>query len=128
MGNPLFGVDISGLIKQHVGSGVLDATLTKSTPGTRTAGDLGAGTNPTTTNYPCKGFIDKQKRKHVEGGLEDDGTVTIVLIGDTIDNGNQAAEPGDSVTIEGSTYQIADDATVDRDPAAATYTFTARPV
>ena len=45
MGNPLFGVDISGIIAKEVGGGVLDATLGAITPGTRTTTNLTGGTS-----------------------------------------------------------------------------------
>jgi len=38
--------------------GVKQATLTKVAPGTRTAGHASAGTNPTTTDYPCTAMIE----------------------------------------------------------------------
>lgn len=127
MGNPLFGVNISGIIKDNIGPGVLSATLIKFTPGTRTPGQLTGGTNPTSVSYSCRGFIDRQANKDIRGTLIDDGNVVIVLIGDTIDGGNAASAPegGDHVTIEGTTYVIG---VVDRDPAAATYTFSAKPI
>lgn len=119
MGNPLFGVDISGLINTHVGSGVLDAVLVKSTAATRTSGQLTGGLNPTTTSYACKGFIDKQAKKDIDGTLVSDGMVTIVLIGDSINGGATVPDHSDRITIEGTTYTIE---LIDRDPAAATYT------
>lgn len=125
MGNPLFGVNISGIIKDNIGPGVLAATLTKFTPGTRTPGQLTGGTNPTSASYSCRGFIDRQANKDLRGTLIDDGNVVIVLIGDTIDGGASAPEGGDQVTIEGTTYTVG---VVDRDPAAATYTFSAKPI
>lgn len=116
MGNPLFGIDISGLINEHVGPGVLDATLTVVTPGTVSPSDYTAGTNPTSTSYAGKGFIDSKRLSSPGAEIIDDGSVFIVLIGDSF-----AAVPrtGDKITIEGTTYRIED---LDRDPAAATYT------
>jgi len=123
MGNPLFGVDISGLIKQYVAPGVLAATLVRVIPGTRTPGSLSAGTNPTTTSYPCRGFIDSQRVRFADGTLVKNGRKIVVLIGDTIDNGSGVAPaPGDRIIIEGTTYVIPEGGTIDRDPAAATYT------
>lgn len=124
MGNKLFGVNISKIIKDEIGPGVLDATLIKKTSGSRTGGQLTGGTNPAPTNYSCKGFIDSQKQKDRDGTLADDGSKIIVLIGDTIDSGNTAPDTQDQVTIEGTTYSISQ---VDRDPAAATYTLTCHP-
>lgn len=121
MGLPLFqnyGIDIAKLINQHISPAVLPATLTKVTPGTRTAGQLTGGTNPTTTSYACRGFIDSKNRHDRDGELIDNGTETILLIGDSISGGTVAPTVGDRVTIEGTLYVIQ---TVGRDPAGATY-------
>jgi hypothetical protein len=119
MGNNLFGADISKLIKDNIGPGVLDATLVKLTPGTRTAGQLSGGTNPTSTSYACKGFIDSQNRKDIAGTLVEAGDVIIVLLGDTISSGAVAPDQSDKITIESATHVIK---AIDRDPDAATYT------
>ena len=100
---------------------MLDATLISVAAGTRT-GNLTGGTNPTSTSYPCRGFIDTQAVRFRNGTLVRDGSKVVVLIGDTINNGNTAPKPGDQITIEGTTYTIPDDGEIDRDPAAATYT------
>ncbi len=125
MGNKLFGIDISKLVKDNIGPGVLSATLTKSTPGTRTVGSLTAGTQPTTTDFTCRGFIDLQAQKDMQGTLVSDGTKMIILIGDTINGGATVPEVGDQITIEGTVYKIE---VLNRDPAAATYTTACRPV
>tara|TARA_R110000803_G_scaffold20201_6_gene52239 strand:- start:3109 stop:3495 length:387 start_codon:yes stop_codon:yes gene_type:complete len=122
MGNNLFGANISGLIKKHIGPGVLDATLTSVTGGTRTGGSLTGGTNPTTTDYACKGFIDTQDLKDASGTLVRSGSKVVVLLGDTINTGNTAPKPGDLITIESTVYIIPEDGAIDRDPDAATYT------
>lgn len=117
MGNPLFGVDISGIINENIGPGVNDATLTKVSVGTRTPGSLTSGTNPTTTDHACKGFLDKLQRKHIENTLVEDADVLIGLVGDSI-AGGQVPTPGDRITIRGTTYNII---VVDVDPADALY-------
>lgn len=114
----LFNVDISGLVNKYVAPGLLAATLTKVTPGTRTPGSLSAGTNPTTTDYTCRGCIVSKGTREFPQTLVADGTVTILLVGDSIASG-AVPELNDRVTIEGATYQIDE---LDRDPAAATYT------
>lgn len=118
MGNPLFGVNISKLVADNIGPGVLDATLTVYTPGTRSA-DPTAGRQPTSVAHACKGFIDSKGRENIGGTLVKDGDVVIVLLGDTIDGGNTPPTLNDQVTIEGKTYRVA---ALDRDPAGATYT------
>lgn len=127
MGNKLFGVDIAKLVAQNIGPGVLDATLTKVSAGTRTSGSLTAGTNPTTTDYACKGFLDSQAVRFINGTLVREGSKVVVLIGDTISGGTIAPAPGDRITIEGTEYVIPTDGTIDRDPAAATYVCEVRP-
>ena len=70
----------------------------------------------------CKGFIDSQAVTFADGTQVRAGMKVVVLIGDTIDGGNQAPVPGDRITIEGTLYVIPEDGRIDRDPAAATYT------
>lgn len=119
MGNKLFGIDIAKLVHQNISKGVLPATLHKVTPGTRTPGQLSGGTNPTPVDYPCRGFIDRKARRNQEGQLTQNGTETIVLIGNSISGGSVAPEINDRVTIEGALYTIS---ALDRDPAGATFT------
>lgn len=123
MGNKLFGVDISKIIKDNIGPGVLPATLTKMASGARTPGQLTGGTNPTGTPFPCKGFIDTQADRFKDGTLVRAGSKVVVLIGDTIDGGAPASAPapGDKIFIENTTYIIPEDGKIGRDPAAATY-------
>lgn len=117
MGNKLFGVDISGIINKEIGPGVNDATLIKVTPGTRTPGNLTGGTNPTTTNHACKGFLDKLRKSHIENTLVEEGDQMIALVGDSI-AGGAVPTPGDRITIRSNTYNII---VVDVDPADALY-------
>ena len=124
MGNKLFGINISKLIKDNIGPGVLDATLTVVTPGTRTPGSLTGGTNPTEVPYACKGFIDSKELRNRAGQLISDGTEKILLIGDTINGGATAPTVNDRITIESTIYLVV--GPVDRDPAAATYTCVVR--
>lgn len=124
MGNPLFGVNISKLINDNIGPGVLDATLIVWTAGTRSSSQPTSGTTPTSVSHGCKGFVDSQATKNLKGTLATDGTKVIVLIGDSINSGNTVPKTKDHVTIEGATYSIEK---IDRDPAAATYTLQARP-
>lgn len=119
----VYGINLSGEINKHLGPAVLPATLIKVTPGTRTPGQLTGGTNPTTTSYACRGFIDSQAlRSQPNAGLAIDGRKVAVLIGDSIANGTVAPEPLDKIVLEGVTYIIPEGGKVDRDPAAATYT------
>lgn len=129
MGIRLSGIDVSGIIKKAIGDGVLtdptahDAILIHFTIGTRT-GNLTGGTNPTSTNHTCKGFIDSKNLKEFKGTLVEDGDVFIILIGDSISPA-QVPDVSDQITIESKTYRIR---VLDRDPAAATYTCLSKPV
>lgn len=123
MGNKLFGVDISKLIKDNIGPGVNDATLIKVTPGTRTPGQLTGGTQPTTVTHACRGFLDVLTRNRVDDTLTEEGDVLIALLGDTIDGGAVVPAPGDRVTILGTTYNIV---IVNVDPAQAVYSCQSR--
>ena len=116
--NPLFGIDIAGIVASAIGPGVLDATLTRVTPGTRGA-DLTAGTQPTTATYACKGFMDSKDHKSINGTLVTNGDVIIVLIGGTISSGSISPETNDQILIEGANYVVSG---LDRDPAGATFT------
>lgn len=120
----LSGVDVAKIIGTEVGQKMLadtvfDATLTKVSAGTRTPGNLTGGTNPTSTAYPCKGFIDTKRRDRIGGTMVEDGDVVIVLIGNTISSGTVVPEVNDQVALEGTTYRIR---ALDRDPVAATFT------
>lgn len=117
MGNPLFGVDISGLINSNIGPGVNDATLTKVSSGTRTGGQLTGGTNPTTTTHACKGFVDVLSKNRIEGSLAADTDSLVALIGDSIADG-AVPTAGDRVTILSVEYNIIQ---VEVDPALAVY-------
>jgi len=118
MGNPLFGVDISKLIKDNIGPGVNDATLIKVTGGSRTGGQLTGGTNPTTASHACKGFIDILDRNRVDATLTEEADTLIALLGDTINGGSTVPTPGDRITILGTTYNVIQ---VLVDPAQAVY-------
>ncbi len=123
MGIQIAGINVSGIVKREIGDKVLtdpdahNAVLIHFTPGTRT-GNLTGGTEPTSTDHTCKGFIDEQDRESVKGTLVEAGDVLIILIGDSISPAQVPADE-DQITIESATYRIK---SIDRDPAAATYT------
>ena len=101
-------------------------TLTKVTPGTRTAGSLVDGTSPTTTDYTCKGFEQVKRSGYWQfwqnaqtNNLARSSFLTIAILGATLPSG---VEPmaGDKITSKGKTYTIAADGVV-RDPVGALY-------
>jgi len=130
MGIKLAGIDVSGIVKTELGDKVLtDAahvvTFHERVAGTRTPSNLGGGTNPTYTPHTCKGFIDSKNITKVKDTLVEDGDQIVVLLGDTINDGNTVPGTDDQVTAEGTRFAIK---AVDRDPAAATYTLLVKAV
>lgn len=118
----LFGIDIAALVDENLSDGVLDATLTKFTPGTRTPSDLASGTNPTPEVFTAKGFIEDYTDRDFENTQIEIGDRRITLIANSIQN-MAIPETGDRVFIEGESWNIK---RVKRDPAAATYLCQAR--
>ena len=114
----LFGVDIASEVNKAMGAGLLPATLTKNTPGTRdSANPTGGKTNDTGT-FACRGFIEDYDVKFVNGTTILETDRKVLLLGASLPVGI-IPSGGDAVTIEGATYNIVH---VKRDPAAATYT------
>lgn len=116
--NPIFGVDLAKIIGDAIGPGVLAATLIKKTPGTRTSLSQSAGTNPTSTSYSCRGFVESYSHRELSLGLAKEQDKKVTLLGATISGGTVYPVPGDQVTIEGATYDVV---AVARDPAGAVY-------
>lgn len=106
----ILGIDWKDDFGDEFADDFLDATLIRVTEGTRTGGDLMAGTNPTSTNYACKGYEASWTAKEMAtiSLLNGDRIrVTdrkIVLLGKSLG----AIEPrqGDRVTIGGATYNV----------------------
>lgn len=117
----LFGIDIATEVNSAVtaAGGVLDATLIKLTPATRTAGELAGGTNATSASYACKGFREAVANL-APLDLTQQQSSTVYLLGASIASG-AVPVAGDKVTIESATYTIT---VVERDPAAAVYKLT----
>lgn len=137
MGRPnLFGADIAGAILGALGSQVLDAVLTRKTPGTRGPGAITAGqtVGETTTSYPCKGFTDQWRRSNLgstaeryggrTGTLVEENDRKIVLLGASLPDDIDPQE-GDVIQIEGQSFTIV--GAIDRDPAGATFACRGRP-
>lgn len=113
----IFGINIKGIVGKALSQRVFDFTFIKVVSGTRTTGALTGGTNPTTTNYTVKGFVDTSRKKLMNGTRIQEGDIIVVLIGDSLTSGI-VPETDDKVIAEGSTLVIVDSV---RDPAGATY-------
>lgn len=111
----LFNVDIAGIIAKTLGLLVLDATLHKKTSGTRTPGSISGGTNPTSADFPGKGFVESYREDQIDGTSVKENHRKVVLIAGTFTG---SPEVFDTVTIEDRIWSILH---VARDPAGATY-------
>jgi len=129
MGNKLFGVNISGIIKKNIGPGVLAATLTRV--GKTQDQEAGSLTGPPTSAdpdiYPCRAFTESFSLRDI--GTEVSGVKIkaddrrITIIGDTLPSGI-VPQASDTIFIESQTFKVL--GMLNRDPAAATYQIHAR--
>jgi len=94
-------------------------TLTKVTAGTRTPGSLAGGTNPTSTDYPCKGFEETKRSGYQPDSSARASFLTISILGATLPAG-VVPMAGDRITSKGVMYTIGSDG-VQRDPVGAMY-------
>ena len=93
------------------------ATLIVVTKGTRTPGDLAAGTNPTEASVDARGLVITWKRALLGATAVQVSDRVVMLLGAMI-AGGAVPKVGDKITIEGVTGRILD---VERDAASATY-------
>jgi hypothetical protein len=111
----LFNTDIAGILNKEMGPLLLDLTLTRITPGTRTPGSYTSGTNPTTATHNGKGFTDTfELGKYPESLVQSDDK-KITVLGGSI---SVVPQVNDEITIESTVYKVV---SVMRDPAGATY-------
>lgn len=123
----LFGLDIAGIVNDAItqAGGVRPGTLTKTTPGTRTPGDLTGGTNPTTTTHTFQGFIDqKAERRKLQIGSTLEARAVSIL-GASV-SPEAIPEVNDTVEMDGNTYMLV--SLIGRDPAEALYEFDAQAI
>lgn len=122
--------DIKKLIAANLGTqkdlGVRSMTLTRITPGARTAGAEIDGTNPTSTSYPCKAFVSTKRSGYWQfwqnaqtGTQARTRYVTVSILGGTLPSGIEP-RAGDRIVDGSTTYTIAPDG-VSTDPVAAVF-------
>lgn len=76
----LFGIDIAGLVAQHIGPGVQSATLRKFTAGSYDANDPSAGLAQTPTDYPCQVIVDRGLTHDASELVRmSEGDITVIL-------------------------------------------------
>ena len=117
----LFGIDIPAIVDEALSDGLLDATLTRRTPGTRDTADITGGTQPISNTFTAKGFIEDFTERELVNMDVEIGDRKITLIANSIQN-MQVPEVGDRVFIKNETWNVM---RVDSDPVNATYTLSA---
>lgn len=126
MGNPLFGIDVAGLVNQHIAPGLNPLVLHVLREGTDS--DSNDPTGPTTssfTNRNGRGLLSSYRATEVDGKRIQSGDVRIIIIGDSLPRGI-VPQVDSEVTIRGSRYRLKEP--IDRDPADATYVCNANPI
>lgn len=118
MGQRFFGVDIQQQVADAFRGNVATGTLTKRAPGSRTPGDLTAGTNPSETSYTFDGFLEV-KRVRAEGEVNASERSVLTIIAGSLEGGTIAPAAGDRATIDGLTVTVSE--ILERDPATAVY-------
>lgn len=120
-GNGLLGVDIAGLVHQHLSPRLLDAVLIKVTT-TPHPTRLTGKPVPSAVPHDCKGFTGSFKVEETSDDiLISDRRIT--LIADSLPDGVEP-DTDDSIYIEGKDFNI--QRVIARDPANATWTVQAR--
>ena len=116
----LFGINIAALVDQSIQSagGLKTGTLIRATPGTRTAGNLTGGNNPTSTSYTVRGFVENKTERRRAGDLATVGGEQISILGNSLP-GDVEPRANDQVIFEGLTYTVT--AITERDPARALF-------
>ena len=116
-------------LAKYLGKHVLEATLTRATPGERDPFEVSAGTQPTTRDYAADGFVMSYDGTEFPGTVVTKGDVIVALLGASIEE-DLVPDANDTVTIEHPpesgtmvTFRVEAVAT---DPVAAIYKLLAR--
>lgn len=117
MGNKLFGVDISGEIAKAFSGELRTGTLTKKSPGTRTVGQLTAGTNPAARAHTFEGFVENKSVRR-PGEISAEPMAVLTIIGDSVKPATKP-EVNDLVIIDSLEFEITE--ILEVDPAEATF-------
>ena len=125
--------DLRALLAQYMIAyggdiGVKSATLIKVTPGTRTPGAISAGTNPTTTSYPCSGWIALLTERDIPGTEITQQDRKLAILGGTLPAGIVPL-PQDKVTmvdLDGTSKTFVLVGPVGGDSVGAVFAFQAR--
>ena len=119
----IFGIDIAEVVNDSIANagGLRDGSLAKTTPGTRTALNLAAGTNPTTTTHTFQGFVDTRETRR-SGQVGAMSTAIVTIIGKSV-LPLVVPEVNDIATIDSIAYNLLE--LLSGDPSGAVYEFRA---
>jgi hypothetical protein len=119
----LFGLDIAGILADELAAAgnVRQGTLIKTSPGTRTPGDLTSGTNPGAISYSFWGLAERRAKRR-DGQVGASRMPVVTLLGDTI-KPVAIPEVNDTVVLDSEIYTLV--RLLARDPVGATYEFEA---
>ena len=115
----LFGIDIAAVVAREFKGKLLTGTLTKRSAGSRTAGSLTGGVNPSETAHPFEGIVEtKTETRREDGGLVTSTGEILTIIGGSLPAG-VVPEANDRAELEKVTYDLIE--LIERDPASAVY-------
>lgn len=115
----LFGLNVARIVNDSIrdAGDLRPVVITKKTPGTRTPGNLTAGTNPQSESHSARGFLSGLERLRPETIVED-ATALVVVLAASVQAGAEP-EVGDLVAVDGGTVRRI--LRVEADPAKAAF-------
>jgi len=112
---------LSGAIAKAIYGGMkgvfLDATLTRTTPGTPDPDEPWVPVSDTTTDYPCKAIVEQYSDFQIANSLVQANDRKVLILANSLSVVPQLTT--DAVTVRGETYQIIGE--VKTDPALAVW-------
>ncbi len=115
----LFGLDMQKTIADALKGQLRPGTFLRVTPGTRTAADPTAGTNPEEVKHTFEGFVEKREVRRP--GAVDTRILTVLTVIAGSISPPAVPEVNDEVTLDGASYQLLE--LLSLDPGEAVYEF-----
>lgn len=131
MGQKILGIDWQADFGEVFGGpdDLVQMTLVRIERGTPTPSDLAAGSNPTSTSYPCRGYEASWSQREMASISLANGDrikVTdrkIVILGSSLGGGAVVPQAGDRMIVGSKHYNVVP---VDGDSSGASYTLVGR--
>lgn len=108
-----FGTKFAALLDKGLRAGSsamggnINITLVSITRGTRTPGSISAGTNPTSTSVPCRGFAEKQKSIYDSAANSYRKVNVVAVLGASLPTGT-IPKVGDRLIVDGASKGISE--------------------